>query len=206
MVALDEQQFQCHQAVVRERVGVGDDRHAASGGRGAGGQQAVDALDLDQAQAARSRRAQAFQKAQRWDRTPACRGHLENGLAFRRRAQLAVDANRDLLRHSIAPIDAPQCARPFHGCRSAGNGQLPRAPRRHATPRPLPRTTGRACAQAGNARDGGRTGLSSGGVWSYANVGNICSNRASPVRCWSMLRAASLPDAIAVTTFDAPAT
>ena len=106
MVALDEQQLERHQPVVGEVVGVGGDRHSALRGCRAGRQQAADAGDLDQAQAAGSRRAQAFQVAERRDAVPIRLRHLEDGLTFRGGAEFTVDSNRDLLRHRYCSLSA----------------------------------------------------------------------------------------------------
>ena len=191
------------------RLGVGGDRHAAlrrascrraAGGRrrrprpGTGGSAQVSSGPPDS-------------RAMGWTcRLP--RATWKIVWPSRRGTEFAVDANRDLLGHSIAPIDcATACAsvsrmsqrrqRPASACASSG------AQRRH---RFLERL-GRARAQAGNARDGGRTGSASGGVWSYSNVGNDAARSAlRPIRWRSMLRAASLPYAMAVATFDAPVT
>ena len=171
MVALDEQQLQRHQPVVRKAVGVGGDRHAVLCRCRAGGQQAADAGDLDQAQTA----GPGELKPSRWHsdgmylpfacatwkmvcpsvavqsslsmRTEICCG---TGMAPYRRATACSAVSRMSQRRQ----------RHASSCASSGRSADT------ASSKVLART-----ARAGNVRGGVRRGSSCGGVWSY------CENR-----------------------------
>ena len=93
VIAFDEQQLECHQPIVRKAVGIGADRHAVLYRCRAGGQQATDAGDLDQAQTAGPRRAKPFQMAQGRDVLAVVMRHLEDVLSLGGGAELAVDAD-----------------------------------------------------------------------------------------------------------------
>ena len=78
---------------------------------------------------------------------------------------------------------------------------------RQTNPPPLPPTT--ACARGPKARAATcrRHSLTSlGGDWSYSTAGNNLSHRLASMSCSSMARAARLPNAMALETFDAPVT
>ena len=74
---------------------MGFDRHAFLHGRGAGGQQAVCAGQLDHAEAASADGAEAFEIAERGNVFSVGARGIENGVAFVRGHQFAVNANRD---------------------------------------------------------------------------------------------------------------
>ena len=128
VIAFDEQQFDGDAAILRELGRIGGDGHAVLNRRGARGEEAVDALYFDDAQAASADGGEAVEIAQRGNVFSGSFGRLQDRLAFQSADQLAVDANGQFfLRQGVAPFVSSRQPLPS---RSAGSGRTRREPLR----------------------------------------------------------------------------
>ena len=82
VIALGEEQFEDHPAVVLQALGVGRDLHAFFHARDASRQQLVLTLDLDQAEAAGADVGEAVQVAQAWNEDAVLPRDVENGFVL----------------------------------------------------------------------------------------------------------------------------
>ena len=92
VIALDEQEFDGDAAILSELGGIRGDGHTVLNGRGTGGQETVDALNFDDAEATRTDGGKALEITKSGDVLAAGLGRLQDGLAFEGADQLAVNA------------------------------------------------------------------------------------------------------------------
>src|SRR6185437_2293813 len=91
VVALGEQQFEDHPAVLLQALGIGGHLHALVNGGHAGRKQLVAALHLHNAEAASAHVRQPFNMTERRNVDPVFAGHIEDRLPARGAYFLAVD-------------------------------------------------------------------------------------------------------------------
>ncbi len=90
-----KEQLDGHAPVESKAGRCGFDRHAFLHGRGAGGQQAIRASQFDHAQAASAHGTEAFEIAERRNVLSIGARRFQDGIAFVRGDQFAVNANGD---------------------------------------------------------------------------------------------------------------
>ncbi len=91
MIALDQQEFDGHAAILRKLGRIRGNGHAVLNRSGAGGEKAVDSLHFHDAQAASADGRQSLHVAERRDEFAAGLGRLQDSLALERADQLAID-------------------------------------------------------------------------------------------------------------------
>ena len=102
MIAFYEEQLNGHATVEREFRRSGADGHTLLHGRGACGDKAIAAGELNDTDATCANCGEAVEVAESGNALAVNSGRVENGLAFRDCDQLAIDSHRNcFFRHDI---------------------------------------------------------------------------------------------------------